>query len=85
MRYITRPLKLVIIDVDCDSELLTKRKSEGLLMVIQHEENPIEISVCLPDVTIVFDPDEFKEMARQVLAFAEEKRISGSMPQEVCK
>ena len=86
MRFITRPLKLLIIDVDVQSDLLAKRECEGLLMVIQHEENPLEISVCLPDdIAIAFDPDEFKEMADQIRAFAEDKSIGGLLPQEVHK
>lgn len=86
MRFITRPLKLLIIDVDVHSDLLTKRECEGQLIVVQHEENPIEISVCLPDdIAIAFDPDEFKEMADQILAFTEDKKIGGLLPQEVHK
>ena len=84
MRFITRPIKLLIIDVDVQSDLLTKRECEGQLVVIQHEENPIQISVSLPDdIAIAFDPDEFMEITAQTRAFAEDKKIGGLLPQEV--
>lgn len=86
MRLITRLLKLKIINVDVQSDLLTKKECEGQLMVIQHEENPLEISVCLPDdIAIAFDPDEFREIAEQIRTFAEDKSIGGLLPQEVQK